>query len=118
MKSVVLIAFHLSSEFSLQKIDKIIIVLPITEREYHAVTYLNLFDVDLLELFLHLLGASFHGIDCVLGVFEALGGEVGLFHIERLIPKVVDLVLILFLLLQNPQGLLLHSVFARPVPHL
>ena len=54
----------------------------------------------------------------VLGVFEALGGEVGLLHVERLVSKVIDLILILLLLFQNSQGLLLHSVFAWPIPHL
>ena len=66
---------------------------------------LNLLDVDVLELLLHLLDAGLHGVDGRLGVLEALRRVVGLLHVERLVAQVVALGLVLLLLLQNSQGL-------------
>ena len=49
--------------------------------------YLYLVDVDLLVLLLHLLDAELHGVHGGLGVLELLGGEVGLLHVEGLVPE-------------------------------
>ena len=66
---------------------------------------LDLLDVDVLELLLHLLDAGLHGVDGRLGVLEALRRVVGLLHVERLVAQVIALRLVLLLLLQNSQGL-------------
>ena len=73
--------------------------------EVDTTSHLDLFDVDVLELLLHLLDAGLHGVDGGLGVLEALRGVVGLLHVERLVAQVVALRLVLLLLLQHAQGL-------------
>ena len=62
----------------------------------------NLFNVDVFELFLHGFDPGLHGIDCVFGVFQGLCGHIGLFHVERLVSKVVGLAFVLLLLPQQP----------------
>lgn len=45
---------------------------------------LNLINVDVLELSLHLLRAHFHRVDSILCVLQGLGRVVRLLHVERL----------------------------------
>ena len=51
------------------------------------ITHLNLIDVDVLELLLHLLGPHLHGGDRRLRVLQRLSRVVRLLHVERLSGK-------------------------------
>lgn len=71
---------------------------------------LNLVDVHLAVLALHLLHAQLHGRHRRLRVLEHLGAEVGLLHVEGLLLKVAALVLVHLPLLENVQRLRLDGV--------
>lgn len=49
--------------------------------------YLDLVDVDLLVLSLHLLDAILHGRHGGLSILQGLRRVVGLFHVERLVAQ-------------------------------
>lgn len=54
-------------------------------------SHLNLLNVNVFKLLFHLLDPGLHGVDGGLGVLQALGCKVGLFHVEALIPQVLCL---------------------------
>ena len=70
----------------------------------------DLSNIHFLVLFLHLLHSQFHGIDCQFGVLQLLSGEIGLLHVERLVPQTLQLLFVHPLLLQHSQCSLLHHV--------
>lgn len=74
---------------------------------------LHLVNLHLLLHALHLLGCSLHGRDHDLGVFEAFGGKVGLFQVEGLLLHETALGFVLFLLLEDAEGLLFQGGLGR-----